>query len=64
MSSAETIRIDPNLISDADYEIGCRVLCSAVRAYFAKPGVREEFEEWLKTEEGQAADSSSKGGIR
>lgn len=47
--------IDPNLISDADYEIGCRVLDKAVRAYFAKPGVREEYEEWLKTEEGRAA---------
>ena len=57
MSSAETIRIDPNLISDADYEIGCRVLDKAVRAYFAKPGVREEYEEWLKTEEGRAAAS-------
>ena len=49
--------IDPNLISDADYEIGCRVLDKAVRAYFAKPGVREEYEEWLKTEEGRAAAS-------
>lgn len=58
MSSAETkIRIDPNLVSDADYEIGCRVLDKAVRAYFAKPGVREEYEEWLKTEEGRAAAS-------
>lgn len=47
--------IDPNLISDADYEIGCRILDKAVRAYFAKPGVREEYEEWLKTEEGRAA---------
>lgn len=52
--------IDPNLISDADYEIGCRVLDKAVRAYFAKPGVREEYEEWLKTEEGRAANSSPK----
>lgn len=51
--------IDPNLISDADYEIGCRVLDKAVRAYFAKPGVREEYEEWLKTEEGRAAASPS-----
>ena len=49
--------IDPKLISDADYEIGCRVLDKAVRAYFAKPGVREEYEEWLKTEEGRAAAS-------
>ena len=49
--------IDPNLISDADYEIGCRILDKAVRAYFAKPGVREEYEEWLKTEEGRAAAS-------
>ena len=49
--------IDPNLISDADYEIGCRVLDKAVRTYFAKPGVREEYEEWLKTEEGRAAAS-------
>ena len=51
--------IDPNLISDADYEIGCRILDKAVRAYFAKPGVREEYEEWLKTEEGRAAASPS-----
>ena len=49
--------IDPKLISDANYEIGCRVLDKAVRAYFAKPGVREEYEEWLKTEEGRAAAS-------
>ena len=51
--------IEPNLISDADYEIGCRILDKAVRAYFAKPGVREEYEEWLKTEEGRAAASPS-----
>ena len=51
--------IDPNLISDADYGIGCRMLEKAVRAYFAKPGVREEYEEWLKTEEGRAAASPS-----
>lgn len=57
MSDTETkVRVDPDLISDADYEVGCRVLSSAIRLFFSQPGVREDYEAWLKTEEGQLAD--------
>lgn len=59
-SSESRVKVDPALISEADYEIGCRVLSSAVRLYFSRPGVREEYEAWLKTEEGQLSDLSPK----
>lgn len=54
--SKAKVKVDPDLISDADYEIGCRVLSSAIRLFFSQPGVREDYEAWLRTEEGQLAD--------
>ena len=50
----ETTRITPDYLSDSDYELGCSVLASSVRRFFEQPGVREEYEAWLKSEENGA----------
>lgn len=44
------VKVDAKAIPDSDYETGCSVLASSVRCFFERPGVREEYEEWLKTE--------------
>ncbi len=38
-------------ISETDFEIGCRVLDESVRLLFRKPGIEEEYQEFLKTYE-------------
>lgn len=43
------VRIKPEDIPDVDYEIGCSVLASSVRCFFERPGIKEEYEAWLKT---------------
>lgn len=45
-----TVKVDANLITDADYDLGCSILASSVRCFFEKPGIKEEYEEWLKSE--------------
>ena len=45
------IKINPNKIPDADYNVGCSVLASSVRNYFEQPGVKKEYEDWLRSEE-------------
>lgn len=54
MSAAEqeicTVKVNVNEIPEADYDLGCSILASSVRCFFEKPGIREEYEEWLKSE--------------
>lgn len=45
---AAEIKINPHLISEADYEIGCRILDGCIRRFFEQPGVREDYEKWKK----------------
>lgn len=45
-----TVKVDANLITDADYDLGCSILASSVRCFFERPGNKEEYEEWLKSE--------------
>lgn len=50
------IKVNPNDIPDADFETGCSILDTSVRRFFSLPGIQEEYDEWMKTEEGQMAD--------
>ena len=52
--------VKSNLISDSDYETGCSILNTSVKRFFSLSGVQQEYEEWMKTEEGQRADLSPK----
>lgn len=56
----EQIKVCAALIPDADYETGCSILNTSVKRFFGLPGVKQEYEEWMKTEEGQRADLSPK----
>jgi len=56
MSATQHIRIKVSVLSDAEYETGCSILNTSVKRLFTLPGIQEEYEEWLKTEEGQKAD--------
>lgn len=44
----QAVRVDPKEIPDSDYEVGCSILASSVRCFFERPGIKEEYEEWLK----------------
>ena len=46
-----SVKINPNKIPNADYDVGCSILASSVKRYFEQPGTKEKYEEWLKTEE-------------
>lgn len=45
------VKIDIHEITEADYDLGCSILASSVRRYFDQPGVKSEYEEWLKTDD-------------
>lgn len=38
-------------ITEADYDLGCSILASSIRCFFSKPGIKEEYEVWVKSEE-------------
>lgn len=42
----DTVRIDPKLIPDCDYDRGCAVLYASITRLLANPQRRQEFEEW------------------
>ena len=44
---SESVKINPDDIPDEVYDAGCRILKTSVRRFFAMPGVREDYEEWL-----------------
>lgn len=46
---AEVI-IKSELIPDEVWDAGCSVLARSVRRYFELPGVREDYERWLREE--------------
>jgi len=50
------VRVHTSEITDAEYETGCSILNTSVKRLFTLPGIQEEYEEWLKTEEGQKSD--------
>lgn len=47
-------KVSPNEIPNADYDLGCSILASSVKRYFEQTGIKEKYEEWLKTEENSA----------
>ena len=46
-----SVKINPNEVPDADYDIGCSILASSVKRCFEQPGTKEEYEKWLESEE-------------
>ena len=44
----QKIKVDADLITDTDYDLGCSILASSVRCFFERPGIKEEYEKWLK----------------
>ncbi len=46
-----SVKINPNEIPDTDYDLGCSILASSVKRCFEQPGTKEEYEEWLESEE-------------
>ena len=55
-----TIKVVASDIQEADYQTGCSILNTSVKRFFSLPGIQQEYEEWMKTEEGQRADLSPK----
>ena len=49
-----SVKINPNEIPDADYDLGCSILASSVKRCFEQPGTKEEYEKWLEAEENSA----------
>ena len=43
-----TVRVDPKLIPECDYDRGCAVLYASITRLLADPVRRREFEEWEK----------------
>lgn len=50
------IKVNFDEIPKADIDVGCSVLASCVRRFFEQPGVKEEYEAWMMTEEGRRAE--------
>ena len=48
----ETVRISPDLIPAADYDVGCRVLAASIRHALADPVLRAQYEEWKRQKAG------------
>ena len=51
----EQVKVNPNLIPDDTYDIGCSILATSIRSFFSRPEVKQEFEAWVKTPEGANA---------
>lgn len=47
----QSVKVNAKEITEADYDLGCSILASSIRCFFSKPGIKEEYEEWLKSEE-------------
>lgn len=55
---ADRARIQVDLIPDSVFQCGCRILDKAIREYFKRPGVREEYEKWkAERQKGQANET-------
>lgn len=48
-------QIDPHLIPDDTYDIGCSILATSIRSFFSRPDVKQKFEVWINTPEGANA---------
>lgn len=48
---SNNVKINVCEIPDEEYDLGCSILASSVRRFFEQPGVKEEYEEWLKSDE-------------
>lgn len=46
-----SVKINSNEIPDTDYDLGRSIFASSVKRCFEQPGTKEEYEEWLKSEE-------------
>ena len=48
----EQVKVNPNLISDDTYDIGCSILATSIRSFFSRPDVKQKFEVWINTPDG------------
>ena len=51
INNSQQVKINPDEIPQTDYDIGCSILVSCIRRFFEQPGIRKEYEEWLKSED-------------
>lgn len=51
----EQVKVNPNLIPDDTYDIGCSILATSIRSFFSRSEVKQEFEAWVNTPEGANA---------
>ncbi len=48
MEGLETVRIDPALVPDCDYDRACAALYQSITQALADPKLRQEYEDWKK----------------
>ena len=48
MEDLDTVRIDPALVPDCEYDLICADLYASITEAFANPQLRQEYEDWKK----------------
>lgn len=55
MEKKETVRIDPTLVPDCDYDRACAALYQSITQALDDPKLRQEYEDWKKKNAALAA---------